>query len=185
MAHTIRRTSIATLLAATLALGACGGGSDDTSDDTGGDSAEQSGGDTGGDEPDGGGEEGTTDDDTTIVTTGDIPGVSAECEALVNFISAYGQLLSGQVEPAAGRAVIDDFVANVGEEVRAEAAVIAEYTVGLLDAIEDLGGFEKVLASEEGMAALSALSSPEYDAANNRINEYFAAECGGLDGSGD
>ena len=195
MTHTIRRTTIAALLAVTLGLGACGGSDDSSDGSSNGDGSEQTDsasdsdsggdGDTNGDQPAGGAEQGETDDgDTTIITAGDVPGVSAECEALVNFIGVSGQLVSGQVEPDAGRAIIDDFVANVGEEVRAEAAVIAESTVGLLDAIEELGSFENVLTTEEGMAVLSETYSPEYDAATQRINDYFAAECGGLDGSG-
>ena len=195
MTHTIRRTTIAALLAVTLGLGACGGGSDDTGDDTGDDGSEQTdsasdgdtggGGDTSGDQPAGGTEQGESDDgDTTIITTGDVPGVSAECEALVNFIGAFGQLLAGQVEPDVGRAILDDFVANVGEEVRAEAEIIAADTIELLDAIEESGGFENLLTTEEGQAVLAELYTPEYDAATQRVNDYFAAECGGLDGSG-
>ena len=177
MAHTIRRSTIAALLAVTLALAACGGGSDDIGDDTSGD--------TSGDQPAGGAEQGETDDgDTTIITTGDVPGVSAECEALVNFIGAFGQLIGGQVEPDVGRAILDDFVANVGEEVRAEAEIIAADTIALLDAIEESGGFENLLTTEEGQAVLAELYTPEYDAATQRVNDYFAAECGGLDGSG-
>ena len=186
MTHTIRRTSIATLLALTLALGACGGGSDDTGDDTGGDSAEQSdtgsndgtGADTNGDQPAGGAEQGESDDgDTTIITVDDVPGISDDCQAIANFIGATGQLLSGEVDPTEARAILDDFLASVDDSIRADAEVMAGATAAFLDVIEEFGGIEAAFSSPEGMEAIAATSTPEYIAATERITDYLAAEC--------
>lgn len=187
MTRTIRRTTMATLLALGLALGACGGGSDDTGDDAGGDSAEES--DTGandgnddnetaGDQPAGGADQGDTDDgDTTIITVDDVPGISEECEAIANFIGATGQLLSGQVDPTEGRAILDDFLASVDDSIRADAEVMAGATAALLDVIEEFGGVEAAFGSPEGLQAVAATSTPEYMAATERMTDYLAAAC--------
>lgn len=187
MIHTTSRTGIAMLLALALSLGACGGGSDDTGEDSGSAIAEQD--DTGsaeqgdtdstdGEQPSGEAEQGETDDgDTTIVTVSDVPGISEECVAIANFIGATGQLVSGQVDPAEGRAILDDFLSSVDDSIRADAEVMAGATATVLDAIEEFGGIEAAFSSPEGMQAIGAINTPEYTAATEKMTDYLATEC--------
>jgi hypothetical protein len=181
MVTPIRRVTIAALLA--LTFSACGGTADDsasieaegaadsdsdgasTSDDSSG--SEGTGGIAEGDEP---------DDNATIVTVGDVPGVSEECEAIANFVGATGQLLSGQLDPVEGRAIIDQFVTSVDEEIRATAQVVADYTISILEIIEETGSVEAAFSSPEGMAAMAAISTPEYTEATSTLTDYVG-EC--------
>jgi hypothetical protein len=178
MFTTIRRVALATLLA--VGLAACGGGSDDTAGDASdtGSQEDTGSGDGSGGDPSGGRDEGDeSDDDTTIITVGDIPGYSEACEAITNFIGATGQLLSGQLDPASGRAIIDDFLASVDDSIRADAQVMADYTVAILELIEQTGSFEAALSSPEGMEALGGISTPEYETAARSITAYLTEEC--------
>lgn len=186
--HRIRRFHSTALIVAALALGACGGGSDEPAADsqTDGDTPQQTddaasadtNGDTDGDQPGGGANEGESDDgDTTILTVDDVPGISDDCQAIANFIGATGQLLSGEVDPAEARAILDDFLASVDDSIRADADVMAGATAAFLDVIEEFGGIEAAFSSPEGMQAIAATSTPEYIAATERITDYLAAEC--------
>jgi hypothetical protein len=187
MTTTIRRISMAALIA--LSLTACGGGSDDTGDsaDTaneqdadssdGADSSDSATGDDSGSDVSGGAAEGDEpDEDTTIITTGDIAGVSAECEAIANFLGATGQLLGGQLDPAEGRAIIDEVLSAVDDSIRADAEVVADYTIAILEIIEQTGSFEAALSTPEGMEAMGGISTPEYGTATARLTEYLG-EC--------
>lgn len=139
-----RRTSITcTLVVGLLALAACGGSNDSSSDgasDTAA-PAEQSPTDT------------DDSDDATeapVSTVGDVPGFSDECEAIVNFIGATGQILSGQIDAGRGHWLVDELLARVGHEIKADAT---------------------------GQAALAALENPEYDQATDTLGDHVAAEC--------
>lgn len=167
-----RRTSITcTLVVGLLALAACGGSNDSSSDGASDTTAPA--------------EQASTDaadksDDATeapVTTVGDVPGFSDECEAIVNFIGATGQILSGQIDAGRGRGLVDEFLSSVGDEIRADATVLAEATKALLDVIEQFGDFATAITNPAGQAALAALENPDYDQATNNLGDYVAAEC--------
>lgn len=166
-----RRTSITcTLVVGLLALAACGGSNDSSSDGASDTTAPA--------------EQASTDadaaDDTTeapVTTVGDVPGFSDECEAIVNFIGATGQILSGQIDPSRGRGLVDEFLGSVGDEIRSDATVLAEATKALLDVIEQFGDFGTAITDPAGQAALAALENPEYNQATDSLGDYVADEC--------
>ena len=185
MTTTIRRVSMSALLA--FSLIACGGGSDDSGDsaDTGSeqeagssDGGDSSGDDNGNDVSGGAAEGDEPDDDMTIATIGDLPGVSDECEAIANFLGATGQIFAGLLPVDEARAIVDDFLASVDDSIRPAAAVLGDYTVSLLQLVNDLGSFEAVLTTPEGQAAINTINTPEYDEANQAISAYFGEKCG-------
>ncbi len=176
-----RRNSITcTLVVGLLALAACGGSNDSSSDGASDTTApaEQAPAEQA---P---AEQASTDadaaDDTTeapVTTVGDVPGFSDECEAIVNFIGATGQILSGQIDAGRGRGLVDEFLSSVGDEIRADATVLAEATKALLDVIEQFGDFGTAITDPAGQAALAALENPDYDQATDNLGDYVADEC--------
>lgn len=162
-----RRTSlVCALVAGLLALAACGGSNDASSD-----------GASGGDATDEQAPATTAPAEATVSTVGNVPGLSEGCEAILNFVGATGQILGGQIDTAEGRALLDDFLGSVSDEIRADASVLAEATKSLLDAIEQFGDFAAAITDPAGQAALAALDTPEYTQAANNLGDYVAAEC--------
>jgi len=167
-----RRISITcTVVVGLLALSACGGSNDSSSDGPTDTAlpAEQASTDAA-DKSDDAAE-------APVTTVGDVPGFSDECEAIVNFIGATGQILSGQIDAGRGRGLVDEFLSSVGDEIRADATVLAGATKALLDVIEQFGDFGTAITDPAGQAALAALENPEYDQATDNLGDYVADEC--------
>ena len=141
-------------------LAACGGGSD-------GDGASDGGSSSGG------------DSDATIVTVADIPGVDDACEKVLNMIGASGQVIAGLVDPDTASSIISDFVSAVPDEIRSDAAVMAEAFSAYVEVFAKYSGDLAAAATDpEAMAALEALDSPEARDANERVTQYLVDKCG-------
>lgn len=153
----IRRVVIG--LVAASALVACGGGSD-------GDGSSDGGSSSGG------------DSEITVVTVVDIPGVDDACEKLINMIGALGQVMGGQVSTDAARAIVDDFVAAVPDEIRADADVLVSAFTGYIDVLGKYGGdMATAMADPEVMSALEKIGSAETSASTEKVNAYLADKC--------
>lgn len=153
----IRRVVIG--LVAASALAACGGGSDG---DSSGDEGSSSGG-----------------SDMTVITVADIAGVDDSCEKLINMIGALGQVMGGQVSTDAAREIVDDFVAAVPDEIRADADVLVSAFTGYIDVLGKYGGdMATAMADPEVMSALEKIGSAETSASTEKVNAYLADKCG-------
>ena len=113
---------------------------------------------------------------------GNIPGVSGECEALLNlFLSIGGAFLGGAVAPLdAGT------LASLPAEVRADAVILSEtlveFSAGLEAAGIDLSDpATYTTMTESQQAAFSALGdsldTPEFNAASDNLSEYGEQQC--------
>lgn len=151
MTNMVRARHIAAILIVAGSLSACGGGSD---------SAEES-----------------TDEDT-VITVADIPGIAAACENTLNMIGVTGQVLAGEVDPDAAAAVIDEFVASVPDDIRADATVMANaYTAYVEILAEYAGDMTAAISDPAVVTALDALDSPETTASIDRVNQFLVDEC--------
>ena len=152
----IRRVVIG--LVAASALVACGGGSD-------GDGSSDGGSSSGG-------------SDMSVITVADIAGVDDACEKLINMIGALGQVMGGQVSTDAARAIVDDFVAAVPDEIRADADVLVSAFTGYIDVLGKYGGdMAAAMADPEVMSALEKIGSAETSASTEKVNAYLADKC--------
>jgi hypothetical protein len=141
-------------------LAACGGGGSDSG--SSGENESSSGG-----------------GDVSIVTVADLPGVDDACEKVINMIGALGQVMSGQISTDAARAIVDDFVAAVPEEIRSDADVLVSAFTGYIDVLGEYGGdMAAAMADPEVMAALEKIGAAETNASTERINAYLTDKCG-------
>ena len=112
-----------------------------------------------------------------VITIADLPGVSDACESILNFIGATGQILGGQIDAVTGRSIVNDFLAAVDDEIRADAGIMATAVTTLLDVIEQFGDFAAAVADPIGLEALAAIETPDYNGASERLSDYLASEC--------
>ena len=163
-AHVMNKVSkIGRVLGALVVAGllaACGGGGSDSGDSSEGESSS------------GGG-------DITVMTVADLPGVDDACEKIINMIGALGQVMGGQITTEAARAVVDDFVAAVPDEIRSDAEVLVSAFTGYIDVLGKYGGdMAAAMADPEVMAALEEIGAAETNASTERINSYLTDKCG-------
>lgn len=114
----------------------------------------------------------TTDDTVmedfgTIPDIGDLPGNIEACVELATAMSSMAGSITGQSIPQESQDRIDEIKASLPDDVR--------------DAVETVvSAYEKVgEAGGDFMEAADAVSSPEFEAATNRLSEYLAANCEG------
>ena len=113
---------------------------------------------------------------------GDLPGVSGECEALLElFISIGGAFLGGDVSSFDAGAL-----AGLPGDVQQDAALVADTLAQFSDAMQDLGidltdptAFATLSESEmEEFGALSeSLNTEEFNAASDSLSAYGEEEC--------
>ena len=107
-----------------------------------------------------------------------IPGVNADRMAIVQAISASAMAASGQGNLAESQAAIQGLVNGVPDELKADAQIFADAFSQYLAVLAQYeGDFEAAMQAPEAMAALQAISTPEVQAASNRISEYMDANC--------
>jgi hypothetical protein len=162
-----------------LFFAACGdsGSSIDALDDA---TAATSGGDLGGGGDDGGGLFGS--DETIPITVGNIPGLSNECEALVNVFLAFTNVFSGGQIQAPSL----DVISGLPGDLQADAAIMIETMQAYADGLQELGidlsdplSFSS-LTEEQQMAfgeLSEAFDTEEFNAASERLSAYGEAEC--------
>ncbi len=113
---------------------------------------------------------------------GDLPGVSGECEALLNlFLSIGGAFLGGEVS-----SLNSDALANLPAEIRNDALVVsetlAEFSAGLQDLGVDLSDPSSVgtltEAQQQAFGALSeSMDSDRFNAAADNLSAYGEQQC--------
>jgi hypothetical protein len=117
--------------------------------------------------------------EATVITVGDIPGANDACEKVVNMIGAMGQVMGGQISTEAARSIVDDFVAAVPQEIRADADVLVSAFTGYIDVLSKYDGdMAAAMADPEAITALERIGDAETSASTERINTYLADECG-------
>jgi len=159
---------VAVIIAFALVVAACGGGDggtflDQSSEDAAGTDAPIS-----------------IDDLPTDV--GDLPGVSGECEALLNlFLSIAGAFLGGSVLP-----LDPGTLASLPADIRDDAQLMSEVLSQFGDGLQDLGidfsdpsSFETMTAAQqEAFTALTdLLDSEQFNAASDNLSEYGEQQC--------
>lgn len=161
MTRTSKWTRIVIGVVAVGTLSACGGGSDGDSSSSGGDANSSSSG-----------------ADNTVITVADLPGVDDSCEKIINMIGALGQVMSGQIQSSDAQALVDDFVAAVPDEIRADADVVATAFSGYIEVLSKYdGNVAAAMADPEAMSALEQLSAAEMTASTDRLNAYLTEKC--------
>jgi len=155
----------AVIVAFALVVAACGGGTliDQSSQDVAGTDAPIS-----------------IDDLPTDV--GDLPGVSGECEALLNlFLSIGGAFLGGSVSP-----LDPGTLASLPADIRDDAQVLSEALSQFSDGLRDLGVdlsdpsslATMTEAQQEALSALSdSLDTEQFNAASDNLSEYGEQQC--------
>jgi hypothetical protein len=147
------------VLLAALVLTGCGGGGD------------SDGGDTSTSET-------ASRDTAAIVTVPNVLGLDDACKNTLDLISVSAQMISGQVAPDVARDTIERFQGNVPDEIAADAAVVVEVYLALIDAIEKSGGnIAAAISNPETMAVLERMDSAAVNEAGERLNAFLADEC--------
>jgi len=128
------------------------------------------------------GSDGLVSVDDLPTDVGDLPGVSGECEALLNlFLSIGGAFLGGEVT-----ALDSGALANLPAEIRADAQLVSEtlsaFSVGLQDAGIDLsdpstfaGMTEVQQAAFDDVTGL--LDSEQFNTASDNLSAYGEQQC--------
>jgi len=158
----------ALVLALALVAGACGGGDGDSL-------VERSAGDaTGADAP--------VSIDDLPTNVGDIPGVSNECEALLNlFLSMGGVFVGGDVTP-----LDPGSLASLPPDVRDDALFVSNALAQFSEGLQDLGvdlsdpsTFATMTEQQqEAMSALSdSLDSEAFNEASDNLSAYGEQQC--------
>ncbi len=123
----------------------------------------------------------------SIPDVGNIPGVSNECEALLNLSIGVSQLVLGTsnaqeiIEAAKG-----DFPGELGDDIQAIAEAVGQYESALGDLQIDLVNNPLAFAAltpaqlTQLEAAGAALSTTRVDQAFENIPNYAEKECTGL-----
>ncbi|MCE2763798.1 MAG: hypothetical protein LW627_04720 [Ilumatobacteraceae bacterium] len=115
----------------------------------------------------------------SVVTMVDIPGVDDSCEKVVNMIGALGQVMAGQISTEDARAIVDDFVAAVPDEIRGDAEVLVAAFTGYIDVLAKYDGdVTTAMSDPEVMTALDKISAAETNASTDRISAYLTDKCG-------
>ena len=121
--------------------------------------------------------------DTIPSDVGDLPGVSGECEALLNlFLSIGGAFLGGEVLPLdAG------VLAGLPPGIRADAQFVSETLSQFGDSMQELGvdfadpsSFSTLTpAQQEALSALGdSLDTAQFNAATDNLSAYGEQQCG-------
>lgn len=147
-----------------------------TTEDTGG-------GDDGGD--DGGGGFGDAGDDTIPVTVGNIPGVSGECEALLNvFLSMSRAFIGGEFV-----AVDLQSFSELPGDLQDDAALVVDTLNDFAEGLEDMGvdltdpqwALALTPAQQQAFATLGeTLDAEAFTNATDNLSAYGEAECEGF-----
>jgi len=173
--------TIAALLITLFLAGCGGGGSDDAS---GNDGQGESGGAS-----DSGGQSGGPGILPTLpATIGNIPGVSNECEAVINVYLGIAQLFTGTGGDAQQiiEATQGDFPDQIKDDIQTLANVVGEYSnlIGDLqiDLVNNPLGFAALTPEQQArfQAASAAFSAPEVEQAFENISNYGEKECTGF-----
>jgi hypothetical protein len=168
------RRLMALLVLGALLLAACGG-DDGGSDEAGGDVGEATGGDVG--EVTGG------DGDVGIFGAGECAEVVAAMASAANALPAAMSGSAGDLEQSVE--AMQAFAAEAPEEIREDFQMLAEAYARIGQILAD-SGYDPASGeppSADAIAALqeagNELNSAELQAAGERINAYFEAECPG------
>jgi hypothetical protein len=126
---------------------------------------------------------GTTDGSTVLPTgVGNIPGVSSECEALVNLYLSISAAFTGGAISAVDPATL----ANLPADVRADALLVSDTLKQYSDGLQALGiDFSDPTSfatmTQEQQDAFTALgdllNSDEFQAASDRLSAYGDQQC--------
>jgi hypothetical protein len=113
-----------------------------------------------------------------LVTVGNMLGLDEACSNTVDLLSISAQMISGQVAPDLARETIARFLSNVPDEISADATIITEVYLGLIDALEKHGGnMVAAFTDPEAMEALERLDTTEVNQAGERLNAFLADKC--------
>ncbi len=160
---------LAVIMAFVLVLAACGGGDD-------GSFLDQSPGATSAGD-------GLIPIEDLPTDVGNLPGVSGECEALLNlFLSISGAFLGGEVAALDSAAL-----ANFPGEIRADAQILSdtlrEFSVGLQDMginLADPASFATMTEAQQAAFddLTASLDSAQFNAASDNLSAYGDQQCG-------
>ena len=113
---------------------------------------------------------------------GDLPGVSGECEALLNlFLSIGGAFLGGSVSP-----LDPGTLASLPPDIRDDAQLLSEALSQFSDGLQDLGVnlsdpsslATMTPAQQEAFTALTdSLDTEQFNAASDNLSEYGEQQC--------
>ncbi|MDO8363458.1 MAG: hypothetical protein Q7V88_11220 [Actinomycetota bacterium] len=107
-----------------------------------------------------------------------VPGVPAECTALINAMMGAGALAAGQGDLSQAQATFEALVAAVPEDLKDDAAVFsAAYSQMIQVLMKYEGNFATAMADPEAVAAMEAIGTPEVQAAADNISAYMDATC--------
>jgi hypothetical protein len=120
--------------------------------------------------------------DELPIDVGDLPGVSGECEALLNlFLSISGAFLGGEVATLDAAAL-----ANLPGEIRADAQVVSQTLREFSDGVQAMGldfsdpaSFATLTESQQAefSALTESMDSDEFNAAADNLSAYGEQQC--------
>ena len=120
--------------------------------------------------------------DDLPIDVGNLPGVSGECEALLNlFLSIGGAFLGGSVSP-----LDPGTLASLPADIRADAQFLSETLSQFSDGLQGLGVdlsdpsslATLTVAQQEALSALSeSLDTERFNAASDNLSEYGEQQC--------
>ena len=112
------------------------------------------------------------------VTIPNVPGVPAECMEIINAMSAAGMAAAGQGDMAQAAAYMQGLVAAVPDELKADAQIFADAYAGWLTVLAQYNNdFTQAMTDPAAQQAMMALSTPEVEAASQRLGDYMEATC--------
>jgi hypothetical protein len=159
---------VAVIMAFTLVVAACGDDDSSLIDQSAGTAAPSSD---------------LIDTDALPTNVGDLPGVSGECEGLLNlFLSIGGVFLGGEIAPLdAG------VLGSLPPAIRADAQLVSDTLRQFSESMEEMGvdftdpsTFATMTpAQQEALGALSdSLDTTEFNAATDNLSNYGEQQCG-------
>ena len=97
---------------------------------------------------------------------------------IINAMSAAGMAAAGQGDMAQAAAYMQGLVAAVPDELKADAQIFADAYAGWLTVLAQYNNdFTQAMTDPAAQQAMMALSTPEVEAASQRLGDYMEATC--------
>ena len=101
----------------------------------------------------------------------------AACVALIQAMGSAASAASGQGDAAEWQAMTEGLIASVPDDLKDDAEIFAQAYGEFLTVMAAHEGEDNPMSNPEVMAALTAIGTPEVEAAANNISEYMDATC--------
>lgn len=128
------------------------------------------------------GDDGGDGDDQPPVTVGNIPGLSGECEALINVFLSMGTIFTGGDFSGVNMDAFNDLPGDLQDDAATVVDTLNAYAQGLQDLGVDLSDPQAFVnltpAQQAAFGGLAeSVDSDEFNDAADRLSAYGEAEC--------